>query len=192
MKVILVGYPGSQFLVPAVKYLTDKYLPGFDVQFINNTGTSDEWSKFIREYLMTLDDEFIVFALDDYLLREPMKMDLFDNALTRFTDDVACVKIHRSTLTEHADYPVTTQYTIWHRQSLIELLEKTTNPWDFELHGSKILIDSGKKSLSGPVALEYYTNSSLSSRWKGVRMYGLKQEDAEMVQKLINEHGAGQ
>ena len=30
MKVIIIGYPGSQHIVPASKYLTGKYLPGFD------------------------------------------------------------------------------------------------------------------------------------------------------------------
>jgi hypothetical protein len=189
LKVCLVGYPGSQFLVPASRYLTEKYLPGFDVRYINNTRPPEEWSAFVREYLETLTDEFVIFALDDYMLRQPLKQDIYEWALGAFTDGVACVKIHRSTPQEHEEYPVTTQYTIWRRTDLIDLLQQTTTPWDFEMRGSKLFRESGKKVVHGYISLEYYTASALSGRWSGVRLYGLTEDDAKTVQTLIDEHG---
>lgn len=190
MKVILIGYPGSQFLVPGNKYLTDKYLPGFDVRYLNNKDNSrDGWSGFVKDYLKELDDDLIVFALDDYLLREPLNQEVYTNALVQFEDPtVMCVKIHRSTPQEHEEYPVTTQYTIWRRSYLIELLCQTSSPWDFEIRGSKLFNESGYKSVHGMIALEYYTSSALSARWQGVRLYGLTEADAAEVTTLISSY----
>lgn len=182
MKIILVGYPGSQFLVPASKYLTNKYLPFFDIRYLNHTGPKEEWSKFVREYLIKLRDKHIIFALDDYLISEPINGEIFDGALRGMLEHVACAKLHRTNQQEHDSYPVTTQYSIWDRKFLVELLSKTTDPWNFEMHGSALMHMMKEQSLYSPnVALEYYTSSALSKRWKGVRWDGVSNEDLEYI-----------
>lgn len=182
MKVILVGHPGSQFLVPASEYLTRKYLPGFDVCFLNHEGDKKLWSKFVKDYLLTLDDKLVIFALDDYLVASPMNMSLYEAALRRVKDEAVCINLHRISAEEHVDYPVTTQYTIWNRQFLIWLLSRTTDPWDFEINGSRIMRQSGKYSLHNmEVALEYGTSSALSARWRGVSFDGLSEEDKTYI-----------
>ena len=175
MKVILVGYPGSQHIVPASRYLAKKYLPGFDIHYLNYVGEKDKWSVFVGEYLLKLTDKFVIFALDDYLINGFDK-EKFEEALKL----EPCVKLCESTEEEHKGYPITTQYTIWNRKELIDLLSQTTTPWDFEMRGSQLF--KGKSNLL--TCINYYTNSSLSNRWQGVDWKGVKQEDLEVIQNL--------
>lgn len=184
-KVILVGYPGSQAIVPASKYLIDKYLPQedvFDVTYLNYTGRISGWAAYLVKYLLTLSDKYIIFALDDYLISGPIDMDKYLQAESEIGGDVACVKLCSSTDEEHREYPVTTQYTIWKRPYLIGLLSQVETPWEFEIKGSKII---DKKSLHRP-CIDYFTNSSISSRWAGkVNIQGIRMEDI----KVLNEQG---
>lgn len=187
MKVILVGYPESQRIVPASSYLVHKYMPGFDIRFLNYEGEKMGWSKFCADYLRTLDDEYVIFALDDYLLCQPMQMERYSEAVDKFVENVVCVKLHRSTNQEHNEYPVTTQYTIWDRTFLISLLDQTTDPWNFEIKGSKILQASKMISVPADIpALEYFTSSCLSRRWEGIRWNGVNEEDRLHIAQNFN------
>src|SRR3990167_11287079 len=101
MKVILVGYPGSQFIVPASKYLTNKYLRGFDIRYLNHVGPKENWSKFLAAYFRQLKDDFVIFALDDYLLSGHIDNKMYWQALNEFKDSqVVSVKLCESTMQE--------------------------------------------------------------------------------------------
>lgn len=180
MKIILVGYPGSQHIVPASKYLTRKYLPDFHIRYLSWAGPKDGWSNFVGSYLAHLKDKLVILALDDYLLSSPLSPS-FDFAIQHFKrPEVVCVKLCPNTYEEHQGYPVTTQYTIWRKDYLVKLLAQTANPWDFEMRGSAIMKNDGKVSALFP-CLEYNTSSALSSRWQGVDFKGVSQEDSEYI-----------
>lgn len=192
MKIILAGYPGSQHLVPVSKYLANKYLPGFDFHYLNWEGNKNGWSEFVADYLRGLDDRLIIFALDDYLLNSPINKEIYESALEKFErgyENMACVKLHRCSLEEHLEYPVTTQYTIWNRKMLIRLLNMTKDPWHFEMIGSSIFraLEWNSVHLYPTPALEYNTSSALSPRWQGIKWDGVKQEDIDYIKnnKLI-------
>lgn len=184
MKIILVGYPESQHIVPASQYLVNKYLPDFDVIYLNNEGDTKNWSKNLSVFFSQLEDEFVIFALDDYLLNSPMDMKVYNELFERINlnKDIACAKLCKNTSQEHEEYPVTTQYMIWRRTDLIWFLDQTTDPWGFEIHGSNIMRYSGKRSVyNDPPALDYPVHSCLSKRWEGVRTDGVNQEDLEYL-----------
>jgi hypothetical protein len=173
IKTILIGYPGSQFLVPGAKYLLDKY-PELDVVFLNHTGTTQQWSSFVADYLATIDEEKIILALDDYLVES-----IDTKRLVEAMELQTPVKLCDCSEEEHIEYPVTTQYTIWDRLELIELLKQTTSPWDFEINGSKIM---GRLTHLYP-CMKYDVHSALSSRWDGVRMKLLEEDK---IRELCN------
>jgi hypothetical protein len=178
MKVFLVGYPGSQIIVPASRYLTTKYLPAyFKVTYLNYKGPIKEWASSLVTFLSFLTDEKIIFALDDYLLAAPIDLGKYGDAEAEVKGDVVCVKLCKCNEKDQKEYPVTTQYCIWNREYLIDLLKEVTTPWEFEIKGSKIF---GKTSIVRE-CLDYFTNSSLSSRWKGVRLDGLNMEDINIL-----------
>lgn len=179
MKVILIGYSGSQKIVPASKFLTYKYLP-FNCTYINYKGDVNKWAAFMAGYLTALTNKHIIFSLDDYLISDPINMQTFYRARQQLSDEVVCVKLCESTPEEHAEYPVTTQYTIWDREYLIELLGKVNTPWEFEIFGSRLF----DKKVAHVPCIKYFTNSSISSRWEGVRLDGLKEDDINELKRL--------
>lgn len=183
MKVILIGHPGSQKIRKVSEYLTQKYLPGFDVIYLNHEGDIKKWSKFLIDHLKELPDEFVILALDDYLLSGPIDMTEYLK-VSSLDDTAVCAKLCVCTPQENVEYPVTTQYCIWRRDYLIKLLGQVQTPWEFEIKGSQIFKVTGQKALYAP-ALKYFTNSSLSERWEGVRLDGLNDTDIKMAQQWI-------
>jgi hypothetical protein len=224
MKVILVGYPGSKKIILASSYLINKYLPkNFDIYFLNfgeynekivrgnyvslddeQRGGVSSWSKYICNYLSSLNDEFIVFSLDDYFLSKPLCEDVFEKLLNMMknnnsigaaklgfspsyrTNDYILIDDDTYTLKKGAVCPATTQYNIWDRKYLISILEKISNPWEFE--GIAVLDKDVIGSLSVP--LKYPEPSSLSSRHPGkVNVFGNSIEDIEKCIQLgyLNE-----
>ena len=181
-QVYLVGYPGSQIIVPASRHLTSKYLPDFEVTYWNYTGPIEGWSAFLVGELSKLKAKNIIFALDDYLIAAPIDTRLFVQAYEYMkSPEVVCVKLCKSTIEEHKAYPVTTQYCLWDREYLIWLLQQIKTPWEFEIDGSKLF----NKVVLLETCIDYFCNSSLSARWEGINLTGLNQEDIA----YMKEHG---
>lgn len=177
IKLVRIGYPGSRKVRKMSEYLIKKYTP-FEILDIEYEGELTGWSNFVSNYLKTLEDKFIVFALDDYLISDRMW-----SILPRLQEGIVCAKLCQCSESENIEYPVTTQYTLWDREFLISLLDQTTTPWDFEMRGSQIFKKTNQKMQHWPV-LKYYTNSSLSNRWEGIRLDGLNEEDKKEIEKL--------
>lgn len=184
MKVILMGYPGSQSIRKASVYLTKKYLKGLSVKYINYRYNLGGWSECVIANLKLLEDKYVILGLDDYLLNKPIDMEMVRALLIEMDSTKVCAKLCNCTDAENESYPVTTQYSIWDREYLISLLARTNTPWDFELTGSRLFKEDGKQLLYRP-ALNYYTNSALSKRWNGVKLDGLNEQDKEKVMTLI-------
>ncbi len=177
MKTILVGYPGSRKVRNISAYLFEKYTKGLEPIWLEYDADIEGWAMFVADYLKVLDDKEVIFALDDYLISGLM------GELPKLGKAVLA-KLCVATDEENESYPVTTQYTLWNREYLISLLEQVNTPWEFELKGSEIFKQSDKEGI-GKEVIPYYTNSSLSKRWEGIRLDGLSEEDIKEVQQLI-------
>jgi hypothetical protein len=128
-------------------------------------------------------DKYVIFALDDYLVSGYIDMSEYLRAEKWMSvQDLACIKLCYATIEENLEYPVTTQYSLWNRECLMALLKRVLTPWEFEVKGRE-LIKEQKKQCGHVACIPYFANSSLSSRWTGVRLDGLKQED---IQTLIS------
>ena len=210
MRVVLAGHEGSKKILTASSWLIDKYLPqDFRVHFLNfgefhgklyrgtyiplddsQVGGSMAWSKYIREFIKTMTDDFIVLGLDDYLLSATLDTERFEaiQNLMFLDDSIVCGRLCQSgfyskpevvvdgefiQLTPQAGYSVTTQYCIWRREYLVSLLERTTTPWDFELEGSRILNGDGVKVIGTLTpAMKFPDASCLSpGKWHGVKVW---------------------
>jgi len=182
MKLILVGHPGSQRIVPASKYLVKKYLPKLETIYLNYKGGINGWGTYVAKFLDYLTDDKVILALDDYLVAGPIDEKIYQEAKEAIGGALVNAKLCECSQQEQEEYPCTTQYTIWDRYYLIELLLHTYTPWRFEIEGSKIMKSAGAQSISRP-CIPYFTNSSLSSRWEGVRLDGLSQEDLNYIKE---------
>lgn len=222
MKIFLAGHEGSKKILAASSYLIAKYLTTkFDIHFLNfgdydeplfagryvqlddvQHGGSESWARYLAKFFELVPDEFIIFALDDYLLSGPMDMDVYQATLQRMKHDETIVAgrlcqsdfyeddekenhgIDFIRLTRHANYSSTTQYTIWRREFLIKLLGVVSTPWQFELSGSQWLNYMGGFVIgSKKPAMQYPDASCLSSKWAGVRIVGNKPDDIEELIK---------
>lgn len=215
MKVLLSGYEGSKSILKISSYLTNKYLNDFEVIYLNygtppdfvgtyvslnnEQGGVQNWSKDLVEYLELLKDDLVIFALDDYLINSKVDKFLYNVLLNKVKEDVVCAKLcdnsHYTPVQYDLDglvftlkpveYTCTTQYTIWQRKFLIEVLKQVSTPWEFELKGTEYLNKSGNKVIGSikPV-ISYYTNSCLSNRWKGIDYTGLNEKDLRTIKKL--------
>lgn len=186
MKLILVGYLGSQHIVKASKYLVGKYLPMFEPILLNYVGPIDGWASYVAGFLKYFQEEHIAFALDDYLISGDVDASRFSAAVDALSGiNVVAVKLCYSSAAEHEEYPVTTQYCLWDRKCLIELLDKVKTPWEFELAGSARHKRTQAEIMHKP-CIPYNTSSALSGRWEGAKLDGLNQQDQFYVKTLLN------
>lgn len=173
MKIIFIGSKRSDCIIKASKYLAEKYLPQFEKIYLKFDRDLEYWSVYLSGFLAALPVENIILGMDDFLIAAPINIQVYLDALKEMGGDVVCIKLCKSTEEEHEQYPVTTQLSIWNREYLIDLLENTNSPWNFERAGSKMF---GKKSLLR-TCIDYNCNSATSGRWEGYKLDGLKEED---------------
>lgn len=203
MKTILVGYEGSKKILAASSYLMNKYLPSeFEIFFLNygdysgelvtgsyvslddeQRGGSESWSRYLVDYLSKVQDDFIIFGLDDYLLSNPIDLESYRELLDYMMDDysIGAAKLgispgyrkndydiledHVYMLKREANYSATTQLCIWRRHFLIDVLSRVRTPWQFELVGSDYIKGTGAKIIGSlKMPLRYPEPSSISSR----------------------------
>lgn len=181
MKIYLIG---QCKLKPALKYLLSKYVPKqFKIIFLEYQGPIENWSSYLAGELEKETDKNIILGLDDFLICDHVDMQEYER-ISKEMDKAVLAKLCFSTEDENSSYPVSAQYTLWDREYLISLLRQTTDPWNFEIKGNKLFKKSGKTAVFAKV-FNYYTNSALSSRWEGIRLNQLNEEDVKEVQKLI-------
>lgn len=156
-------------------------------------GGSESWSRYIIEYLSSLIDKFIIFSLDDYLLSKPLNVKKFNGLMNEMKKDslIGSAKLGISPtyrvndydvysddlflLRKTADYSATTQYNIWDRKFLIEVLSKVSSPWQFEENGSRYISNETDRKIIGSLSmpLRYPEPSSLSTRNPGkINVFG--------------------
>lgn len=223
MKIYLIGHKGSKKILEASSYLAKKYLPSdFEINYVNfgyfdesklneckylNIGNFrykgiNSWSSYMYQLFSNIDDEYVVFSLDDYLLSKNLNRDNFNSLLEnlKLNENYVSAELSISPEEKYSDlyksddiyvYPnsysftVNTQWRIWKREYLCEVLKITTNPWSFEIDGSKFLNESNYKSISHcSDVLNYPEISSLSKRNKDkISVLGNKDKD---IEELIN------
>jgi hypothetical protein len=190
MKIILPGYSGSQKIVPITRHLFDKYLKGHRVIFINyEDRDTAQWSNYMADYLETIDDDIVIFGLDDYLPAEKMDDIRFGEALSKLKE-VSSVRLCESMVSGiQEEYSVTTQLCLWNKDKLIEVLRQTSDPWDFEINGTRYYDSKGYKTYGfiRPI-IRYSDCSALSLRHPGkINVLELNNEDIKLVLKYYNK-----
>jgi len=124
-------------------------------------GGSSSWSTYIYEYLNNIDDEIIMFSIDDYLLCDTPNYNMIDIAYKLIKSNK---KIGRFDLTfdsqvegntyhirkikdynvhvknPNAPYRISTQPALWNRKFLLKFLNNKWSPWQFELNGNAMAI----------------------------------------------------
>ena len=161
-------------------------LHGYDFQSFGYFGSSKKyWSANLCKVLKNIDDEFVLLALDDFFLSKKLNKENFMYLYNQLknNDEFVSAELtlspmdkifgsneNNSLLYVYPDtygFSINTQWRIWRREYLISILEQTTDAWNFEVKGSKILNKSAFKSIScyKPV-LDYPEISAITQRNK--------------------------
>jgi len=179
MIIYLVTCDKTSYILPATIYLYKKFyintplirilgfkkpiLPDWEnVEFIslnNKQKSINLWSKYIYNYLITIEDEFVFFALDDffpidYINKECLSyvLDYMKNNKVGFCNvsQQPSSSPKRNEVDEilvdgdffvykrkkGENYQLVLQPGIWNRKYLIEALSINITPWEFELNRS--------------------------------------------------------
>lgn len=118
-------------------------------------GGAQNWSKYIANYLKTIDDEAVIFGLEDFIPTDHC-LDLpFLQAYYYAQDNLGRFELGWDTHLgiEHKEkydlghykiiqakneamYRISTQTSLWKKKYLIKYLDRCWSPWQFEVEGS--------------------------------------------------------
>ena len=143
--IIMMSCDKYRCLTPAFNHCIDKYWryhPNIEYVYGN-----DIWTKRLREQLENITDEYILFLLDDMLIRQPVREDLIADALKVLENDknVAVINFEKNyrEANNYSEnwleqkqgqlYLHSCQPSLWRRTALIENLLKDEEPWSWEL-----------------------------------------------------------
>jgi len=153
--------------MPHSMALMNRYLPielprivAGETQSIENTNYEwslpgkGVWGKRMREALQKVKTEYVFFTLDDYYYSQKLTKEFFDWLLL-FMDREKANKLcltpvpdfaqyqYEETIdtikrmSPHSNWLTSVQPGIWRTQHLIDILEDSYSPWDFEIAGSE-------------------------------------------------------
>jgi hypothetical protein len=121
-------------------------------------GGSSKWTKYLYNYLSTVEDEYLIFSLEDFfpieapdltlinylysLMKEEkiigradLTWDLFANgnfSTVKYGEEYSLIKASRNAM-----YRISTQPAIWKKSYLLTFLNNDWSPWNFEVDGSE-------------------------------------------------------
>lgn len=169
----------------------------------------DDWAKDIYSVINNDPNEYVIFMLDDMLVLDYINEEIFNVLLKTCNEDKEIVRcalcidlqylpcfvtqnfgdysiIEQS---QHSEYRITTQPSIWKKNYLLDVLLKSKSPWHFETaHPSR----DGKRIIGtrGKYACSCMGETALSGRYPNkFNILGLKLSDVKWLVDLdaINE-----
>ncbi len=201
IKWINVTCDATQHIVPAQKWLFEKYAPRVEVQYLNvGVESINTWGDNVAKRLPETD--VVILGLDDYLPIDTLDMDkLFaaiqivrdtdierfelswsaprniDLSVEFFFDDKGVGSTYLRYGAESL-YSVSCQFSVWNMKSLKRTLRACTTPWDFEKRHSV------RAACFERPPFRWIEESALSGRHPGkINVLGLRPDD---VDELVN------
>jgi len=224
MKWLIATSDSLSYILKPYAWLMDKYLP--EITDIHVLGYSvfpelpakfkcvslapeqvslDTWTRNLYNYIKDIEDEFVVFTLEDLLPIRSINYEIYtaglasmilDKNIGRYeigtghcwhtfdpncdfyksSDKFSIYKYGYNSL-----YRISTQTAIWRTEYLLQYLNNDWTPWQFEIEGSKLAQTDSKDVIATQhkFALEW-VHSALSSKYPDmVNVAGIQHRDVE-------------
>ncbi len=208
MRAFLVTSAPTYHIMGASLHQWRKYTPFNILELDVGSTPLDQWASKIYELLskeLRPNEKKIIFGLDDYLVIDQFKKEVFDEvnkmgfdryemgwgALNKKPNTTLKVYDgwHISQYNKDAFYLSSCQISVWNVETLLFILKRCTSPWDFEIKGTEIFrkIKNFKVlGTSGKFALRWQEESSLSfHRNKNkINVLGVRPRDVKEMVKL--------
>ena len=176
LEVVVLGFSPPDFELPK------------NMKFVSmapkQIGGASKWTRYIHDYMKTLNEEYIMFSMEDMfpvckidwktiglmieMMNEDREIGRFDLTWDTFCNcgfkkygvekingsDVNIIEIGKNQL-----YRVSTQPSIWRLDFFLKLMDHDWSPWDFEVIGSKLSqgMDYKVLSIADPYFKQYPT-----------------------------------
>ena len=122
-------------------------------------GGASRWTRYLHEFLSNIEDESIIFSIDDYwlcqkpntsmielansILKGNPKVGRFDLTFDSHVEGnfipAKTIGVHQVSVKDpRAQYRISTQPAGWNLKFLLEILDNDWSPWQFELNGSSL------------------------------------------------------
>ena len=158
-------------------FFTDSYIENLNInQIVFNEDVS--WSMRVAKSLKEIDDDYIMFLLDDYIIQEKLYMHhvelIVNNAKNfgikycRLIDTPSDSSFGNMRPIKVNNYGINLQPAIWDRKFFISLLENIdSNPWitEISLHNFFEIKSNVYKNAFGYKFIDYYLNAVLKGKW---------------------------
>lgn len=143
--IVMMSCDKYKCLTPAFNFCLDKYYPNHPkVYYIYGNNC---WTQRLRETLKNIPDEYVLFMLDDMLIRKPVQEEFIQDALqTLSTDNQVAVINFEKNYREAQEYSNkwleqkhnqiylhSCQPSLWRKTALIDNLLKDENAWEWEV-----------------------------------------------------------
>lgn len=135
-------------------YLTSESYSETRIGNVNlmNLGKDLDWSSLLIKALKVLKSDYVLFTLDDFLLRRKVNTKEILNLLVAM--DSSEINMMRLTprpgpdyrlkniasygaIAINAQYRVSTQASLWKKEALLKILQNGESPWEFEKKGAE-------------------------------------------------------
>lgn len=143
--IVMMSCDKYKCLTPAFNHCLDKYYPNHPkVYYVYGDGC---WTKRLREFLKSnVQEDYILFLLDDMILRKPANENLILNSLDILKNNQDIAKINyeynygktkpydNNWLEQEQNqyYIYSTQPSMWKKSILLNTLTKDEDPWQWE------------------------------------------------------------
>ena len=122
-------------------------------------GGSKNWTRYIHDYVASLDEEFLIFSLDDFFPAASPDSEMVEDILSRMRNNkligrvclsydayINCshARLHPKdqyefiSIDKNALYRISTSPALWRRDYILKFLNHDWSPWNFEVDGSYI------------------------------------------------------
>jgi hypothetical protein len=164
-------------LLDSTYFFTDEFIENLEMdQVVINEESS--WSMRVAKSLMTIEVDYILFLLDDYIIQEELNMDhiemlvgnakIFGMKYCRLLDIPSDSSFGNLRPIKVSNYGINLQPAIWDRRFFINALENiNANPWITEISLHKYFdIKSGSyQGAFGYRFIDNYLNAVIKGKW---------------------------
>ena len=177
MKIIVMSCDKNEDTFKPFRWCMEEYYPNhpeiiYFTESINNPFYKtisiphelEEWTTAVREFLMWIDDDVVLFMIDDLFIRKPVDEQRIKKAklILDLEPNLACLNFEKSwdskdypTMFEGwkrrlkgSEYEVSLMCGLWDKEKLSNVLDRDCNPWTIELEqdskGYDYYINSGE------------------------------------------------
>ena len=158
-------------------FFTDDFIEDLNIKQIE-IKEDISWSMRVAKSLENIDEDYILFLLDDYIIKEKVNINhvemiinssksfgvkycrLIDTPSEKSFGDMRPIKVD--------NYGINLQPAIWDRKFLISILKKIdSNPWITEtsLHNFFTINENNYQGAFGYNFIDYYLNAVIKGKW---------------------------